>query len=252
MTSDGPQMLVTEFEERARHADRSTEGARLEFINGHLGGKAVPDGDHGRVIQWLTRICMQHRPDLWLDPTQGLVVEACRGGRARPDGSLAPSEAFVGQGEWADPAPVLPVVEVTSYDSDTDRRERVDKPRAYAETGKGAQPPRRGPVRDRADAALRQGGRAARAGRDRPGHRAAEEPGALSRSTGGSRRRPGRQAEMPSIRAMASAAPYGCKYGNQRGSRWPVPMMRQARPVGGAGLWRRRQPSSTRWRSAFT
>ncbi|GHA45508.1 hypothetical protein GCM10010391_32400 [Streptomyces anthocyanicus] len=89
VTSDRPQMLVTEFEERARHADRSTEGARLEFINGHLGGKAVPDGDHGRVIQWLTRICMQHRPDLWLDPTQGLVVEAYRGGRARPDGSLA-------------------------------------------------------------------------------------------------------------------------------------------------------------------
>ncbi|MCX5037802.1 Uma2 family endonuclease [Streptomyces coelicoflavus] len=128
-------MLVTEFEELARHADRSIEGARLEFINGHLGGRAVPDGDHGRVIQWLTRICMQHRPDLWLDPTQGLVVEAYRGGRARPDGSLAPADAFVGQGEWADPAPVLMVVEVTSYDSDTDRRDRVDKPRAYAGTG---------------------------------------------------------------------------------------------------------------------
>ncbi|MFC0493558.1 hypothetical protein ACFFKE_00920 [Streptomyces mutabilis] len=27
------------------------------------------------------------------------------------------------------------VVEVTSYDSDTDRRDRVDKPRARAETG---------------------------------------------------------------------------------------------------------------------
>ncbi|MBZ6134094.1 Uma2 family endonuclease [Streptomyces olivaceus] len=135
VTADRPQMLVTEFEELARHAERSIEGARLEFISGHLGGKAVPDGDHGRVIQWLTRICMQHRPDLWLDPTQGLVVEAYRGGRARPDGSLAPAEAFVGQGEWADPAPVLMVVEVTSYDSDTDRRDRVDKPRAYAETG---------------------------------------------------------------------------------------------------------------------
>ncbi|MFJ8540563.1 Uma2 family endonuclease [Streptomyces sp. NPDC093586] len=128
-------MLVTEFEELARHAARSIEGARLEFINGHLGGKAVPDGGHGRVIQWLTRICLQHRPDLWLDPTQGLVIEAYREGRARPDCSLAPAEAFVGQGEWADPAPVLMVVEVTSYDSDTDRRDRVEKPRAYAETG---------------------------------------------------------------------------------------------------------------------
>ncbi|MEU4656736.1 Uma2 family endonuclease [Streptomyces sp. NPDC023723] len=135
VTADRPQMLVTEFEELARHAARSIEGARLEFINGHLGGKAVPDGDHGRIIQWLTRICMQHRPDLWLDPSQGLAVEAYREGRARPDGSLAPADAFVGQGEWADPAPVLMVVEVTSYDSDTDRRDRVDKPRAYAATG---------------------------------------------------------------------------------------------------------------------
>lgn len=29
---------------------------------------------------------------------------------------------------------------------------------------------------------------------------------------------PDRQAEMPSIRAIASSAPYGCKYGSQRGS----------------------------------
>ncbi|MEU0743822.1 Uma2 family endonuclease [Streptomyces sp. NPDC006134] len=135
VTADRPQMLVTEFEELARHAARTIEGARLEFINGHLGGKAVPDGDHGRVIQWLTRICMQHRPDLWLDPTQGLRIETYREGRARPDGSLAPADAFVAQGEWADPTPVLMVVEVTSYDSDTDRRDRVDKPRVYAETG---------------------------------------------------------------------------------------------------------------------
>ena len=64
------------------------------------------------------------------------VIETCREGRARPDGSLVPADAFVGQGEWADPAPVLMVVEVTSYDSDTDRRDRVEKPRAYAETGR--------------------------------------------------------------------------------------------------------------------
>lgn len=62
---------------------------------------------------------------------------------------------------------------------------------------------------------------------------------------------PDRQAEMPSIRAIASSAPYGCRYGSQRGSLCPVPMMRQASPVGGAGLWRRRQPISTRWRSAL-
>lgn len=45
------------------------------------------------------------------------------------------SHAFAGAGEWADPAPVLMVVEVTSYDSDTDRRDRVEKPRAYAGAG---------------------------------------------------------------------------------------------------------------------
>ncbi len=78
---------------------------------------------------------MQHRPELWLDPAQGLTVEEYQQGRARPDGCLVPADAFVGQGEWADPSPVLMVVEVTSYDSDTDRRDRVDKPRAYAETG---------------------------------------------------------------------------------------------------------------------
>ncbi|MFE5220864.1 Uma2 family endonuclease [Streptomyces sp. NPDC056568] len=135
VTADRPQMTTHEFEELAVHAARSIEGARLEFINGHLGGKAVPDGDHGRIIQWLTRICMQHRPDLWLDAAQGLAVQTYQQGRARPDGCLIPADAFVGQGEWADPTPVLMVVEVTSYDSDTDRRDRVEKPRAYAETG---------------------------------------------------------------------------------------------------------------------
>ncbi|MEV0845754.1 Uma2 family endonuclease [Streptomyces sp. NPDC049954] len=128
-------MLASEFEELARTAARTVEGARLEFIGGHIGGKALPDGDHGRIIQWLTRICMQHRPDLWLDPAQGLVIETYREGRARPDGLLVPADAFVGQGEWADPSPVLMVVEVTSYDSDTDRRDRKEKPRAYAESG---------------------------------------------------------------------------------------------------------------------
>ncbi|AIV36454.1 hypothetical protein NI25_25740 [Streptomyces sp. CCM_MD2014] len=58
----------------------------------------------------------------------GLTVESYREGRARPDGSPVPSHAFAGAGEWADPAPVLMVVEVTSYDSDTDRRSRVDRP----------------------------------------------------------------------------------------------------------------------------
>ncbi|TKA09671.1 Uma2 family endonuclease [Actinacidiphila oryziradicis] len=131
---DRPQMLPEEFEEFARLAGRVMEGMRWEFINGKIGVTPVPDGDHGRIIQWLARICIQTNPDLWLHD-QGLKVETYRNGHARPDGTLAPSDAFVGQGEWAEPTDVLMVAEVTSYDSDTDRRDRVEKPRAYAEAG---------------------------------------------------------------------------------------------------------------------
>ncbi|MFJ3697713.1 Uma2 family endonuclease [Streptomyces sp. NPDC090052] len=123
------------FEELARHAIRTDEAVRLEFVNGKLGVKAVPDGDHGRIIEWLTRLCMQADPGLWLYPEQGLRVETYRKGNARPDGALAPSGTFVGQGEWAGADGVLMVVEVTSNDADTDHRDRVEKPRAYAETG---------------------------------------------------------------------------------------------------------------------
>ncbi|WP_028811735.1 Uma2 family endonuclease [Streptomyces flavidovirens] len=132
---DRPHLFPEEFDEAARILARATEGVRLELIDGRLRSRVGPDGDHGRTIQWLTRICLQSRPELWLYPGQGLKVQAYRKGRARPDGSLAPSGAFVGQGEWADPDSVLMVVEVTSYDTDTDQRDRVEKPRAYAETG---------------------------------------------------------------------------------------------------------------------
>ncbi|MFI1930846.1 Uma2 family endonuclease [Streptomyces sp. NPDC020330] len=123
------------FEELARSAIRAEEALRLEFVNGKLGVKAVPDGDHGRIVAWLTQICMQSDPSRWLFGEQGLRIESYRKGNARPDASLAPIDAFVGQGEWASPDDVLMVVEVTSYDEDTDRRDRVEKPRAYAETG---------------------------------------------------------------------------------------------------------------------
>ncbi|MFG7945605.1 Uma2 family endonuclease [Streptomyces cacaoi] len=124
-------MSVEEFQQIASTAP---ETVTLEFIDGRIGEKAVPDGNHGRIIQWLTRICMQHRPELWLDSHQGLRVETYRSGCARPDGSLVPAEGFTGQGEWASPAPVLMAVEITSYDADTDRLGRIDKPRAYAES----------------------------------------------------------------------------------------------------------------------
>ncbi|MFF4651976.1 Uma2 family endonuclease [Streptomyces sp. NPDC001380] len=126
-------MLVEEFERIAVAADR--EGVRLEFIHGKLGVKAVPDGDHDEIVRWVMEHCMQQRPDLWLYPERGLKVEAYRKGHAKPDGALAPRGSFAGQGEWADADRVLMVLEVTSYDTDTDRRDREDKPRAYAEAG---------------------------------------------------------------------------------------------------------------------
>ncbi|MFJ9611411.1 Uma2 family endonuclease [Kitasatospora sp. NPDC101176] len=131
---DRPQMLPEDFEELARGAARTLERIRLEFINGKLGVKPVPGGGHGRIIQWLLRICIQARPELYLHD-QGLRIQGYRGGYARPDGTLAHEDAFVGEGEWAGTGAVLMVVEVTSYDSDTDRRDRVEKPRAYGESG---------------------------------------------------------------------------------------------------------------------
>ena len=131
-TGARPQMLVEEFEELAHNAP---ELVRLEFINGRVEVKPVPDGNHGEIVMWLIKRCMQQRPELSLYPEQGLKTEAYRKGRARPDGSLAPEENFLGQGEWADPAGVLMTVEVTSRDHDTDRRDRIEKPDGYAAAG---------------------------------------------------------------------------------------------------------------------
>lgn len=133
MTSRRPQIQADEFERIAATAERDL--IRLEFVDGKMGVKPVPDGDHDEIIRWITRQCLQLRPDLWLYPERGLKIETYRQGRAKPDGVLAADGSFAGQGEWADPEQVLMAVEVTSYDSDADRRDRRDKPRAYAETG---------------------------------------------------------------------------------------------------------------------
>ncbi len=125
-------MLVSEFEELARHQG---EMVRLEFLYGKLGVKAVPDGDHKEVVRWLARQLLRLRDDLWLYTEVDLKVDTYRKGRARADAVLAPDDSFSGQGDWADPESALMVVEVTSYDSDTDRRDRLEKPRAYAESG---------------------------------------------------------------------------------------------------------------------
>ncbi|MDJ0461474.1 Uma2 family endonuclease [Streptomyces sp. H27-C3] len=132
MTSDRPQMSIKDFEELA---GRAPETVRLEFVNGKVQVKPVPDGNHGAIVAWLLKQCMQHRPELFLYPEQGLKVQTYRKGRARPDGALAPDEHFVGQGEWAEPEGILMVVEVTSNDMDTNRRDRVEKPVGYAEAG---------------------------------------------------------------------------------------------------------------------
>ncbi|QKW22121.1 Uma2 family endonuclease [Kitasatospora sp. NA04385] len=134
MTTERPQMELEQFRNIAAIA-AEREDVVFEFINGRIGVKPVPDGDHGEIIRWVSRRCMQHRPDLWLYVEQGLRVDRYRAGHAKPDGALAEDGAFAGQGEWADPEQVLMVVEVTSYDSDTHRRDRVEKPVAYAEAG---------------------------------------------------------------------------------------------------------------------
>lgn len=124
---------VEDFEELARVAP---ETVTLELINGKLGVKPVPDHLHGAIVMWLLRQCMQQRPELALYPEQGLKVPTYRKGRARPDGTLAPLDHFIVQdGEWASPEGVLMTVEVTSHDSDTDRRDRQEKGRAYSYVG---------------------------------------------------------------------------------------------------------------------
>lgn len=134
-TRDHAQMLPEDFEALASNAARTVEGIRLELLGGKVGVKAVPDGTHDEIIGWLQDICAQSGRGLRLYGNRNLKVETYRSGRAIPDGVLAPRGTFVGAKEWAEPDDVLMAVEVTSYDADTHQRDRVEKPRAYAETG---------------------------------------------------------------------------------------------------------------------
>ncbi|MGW5633786.1 Uma2 family endonuclease [Streptomyces sp. NPDC003832] len=127
-----PSMTVEEFEELERHAP---ETVRLEFIMGKVQVKAVPDGNHREIYMWLLERCMQLRPDLRLYPESGLRTEAYRRGRARADAVLVPRGSLKGHGEWSETDGVLMVVEITSHDSDTNQRDRVDKAEGYAAAG---------------------------------------------------------------------------------------------------------------------
>lgn len=131
--ADPPQVSAEAFEDIAAAAERND--IRLELINGRIGVKPVPDGDHDEIVKWLQKRCLRQRDDLWLYPERGLVIETYRTGRARPDGTLARDGAFTGQGAWARADQVLMVVEVTSYDRDADQRDLCEKPTAYAESG---------------------------------------------------------------------------------------------------------------------
>jgi Uma2 family endonuclease len=130
------QLSVDMFERIAEFAAHEDETVRFEFIDGRIGLTKVTNGKHGELAMWLAFRLKHERPDLTLNVTgQGLKAEAYRKGRARPGGVLAPVGYFTEQGEWADPDGVLMTVEITSYDSDTHNRDRVEKPRAYAEAG---------------------------------------------------------------------------------------------------------------------
>ncbi|MEU2054042.1 Uma2 family endonuclease [Streptomyces bungoensis] len=131
-TEDRPQMTAEEFEELERHAP---ETVWLEFVNGKIVVKPMPDGNHSEIYMWLLERCMHLRPDLRLHPERGLKTEAYRRGRARADGVLVPKGSLKGKGEWSEATGVLMAVEITSWDHDTARRDRVEKPDGYAAAG---------------------------------------------------------------------------------------------------------------------
>ncbi|MFP8944366.1 Uma2 family endonuclease [Streptomyces fenghuangensis] len=125
-------MLVEEFERIERAAP---ETVWLEFVRGRLVVKPGADGARGAILVHLVGEFLAERPESVLYPYRGLKVGAGREDRARPDGTLAPGGHFAGDGEWAEPDGVLMTVEVTSYDQDTGRRDRVEKRDAYAAAG---------------------------------------------------------------------------------------------------------------------
>jgi hypothetical protein len=131
------QMSVAEFEELAAHVAKRFDAVRLEFINGRVGIKGMTGGNHSEVIRWLQEcfLVAGAGTGLWLygGGELGLRIEKYRKGRALPDAVLAPRGTCTGKGDWADTGGVLMTVEVTSYDADTHRRDREEKPLGYSD-----------------------------------------------------------------------------------------------------------------------
>jgi Uma2 family endonuclease len=128
-------LLVSQFETIAQIVEREAEGVHVEFIRGRMEVKPPPDGTHNGILNWLLLFFVPFMPKFFLHREQGLVVGTSRQGRARPDGVVASFTAFRDAGEWRSPDPVLMAVEVTSYEAEAARRDRVEKPVAYAESG---------------------------------------------------------------------------------------------------------------------
>ncbi|MFJ9829001.1 Uma2 family endonuclease [Streptomyces sp. NPDC101160] len=130
---DHPDLSVEDFEELARVAP---EGVKLEFVNGELKVKPLPDQLHKAIVMWLLRVCMQQRPELMFYPEQELKVDTYRNGRAIADGALAPIDHFVASPDmWGAPEGVLMVVEVTSPGAKARNRDLVEKRDGYAAVG---------------------------------------------------------------------------------------------------------------------
>ncbi|MBB6171649.1 Uma2 family endonuclease [Nocardiopsis mwathae] len=124
------------FEELARIADRE-EDVKLEYINGKVWAEPVPDSDHAAIISWLFAQFVPYRAEIEMLTGQGIKVDGYHNGRAIPDGIIAPKRHFHGQGEYPDPDGVIAAIEITSWDTDTHTRDRVEKPRSYAQSGIG-------------------------------------------------------------------------------------------------------------------
>ncbi|MFD7295985.1 Uma2 family endonuclease [Streptomyces sp. NPDC059897] len=87
------------------------------------------------MVAWAAREFASADPGWWLTSGRGLRVGARGEDNVRPDGTLARSETFLGQGEWAPTGGVLMVLDATSHDAETSCRDRTEKPRLYAESG---------------------------------------------------------------------------------------------------------------------